>query len=355
MASPGFSIRRVKLALLSACVVGLSVSVVHAQEPDEITPKVGPDAYAAVAGATAVHRHAKSTNFPNQQPRHEVLFGSHLAARSNDDPGSGSGYGALRYPADLTYQGGAVVEETESHAIYMLPNGSCPISTCWGNPEGFLRDYGKSEMIHITDQYVGVTANHRYTVGTRAKISFAPQSTPFTDADMETIVYTVASALGKTGYGHLYHVFLPQGTDECFTSAFTECYSPDKPSTFFFCAYHGSFDDSQGNHYLYSVEPYQNVGGCNVRPGTPNGQLVDSTDNVLSHETTETITDPDGTAWWNSLDNGLYGQEIGDECSFVVITSTSGYFDPSNVTLNNKPYSIQPEYNNLRHACTTAP
>ena len=37
-----------------------------------------------------------------------------------------------------------------------------------------------------------------------------------------------------------------------------------------------------------------------------------------SHETFETITDPDGTAWWNSLDNGLFGQEIGDECSFLL-------------------------------------
>lgn len=121
------------------------------------------------------------------------------------------------------YQGGAVAEETVSHAIYLLPNGSCSISACWGNPEGFLRDFGKSEMIHITDRYVGTTANHRYTVGTRAKISFTPSSTPFTDADMQAVVHAVASALGKTGYGHLYHVFLLPGTDECFDNTFTVC------------------------------------------------------------------------------------------------------------------------------------
>ena len=36
-------------------------------------------------------------------------------------------------------------------------------------------------------------------------------------------------------------------------------------------------------HVLYSVEAYQNVPGSNVRAGTPNGELVDSTNNDLSH------------------------------------------------------------------------
>src|SRR6266700_5550876 len=66
------------------------------------------------------------------------------------------------------------------------------------------------------------------------------------------------------------------------------------------------------------LSPFRDNFGCSSRPGTPNGQLADSTNNVLSHETFETITDPDGTAWWNSLDNGLFGQEIGDECSFII-------------------------------------
>jgi hypothetical protein len=103
------------------------------------------------------------------------------------------------------------------------------------------------------------------------------------------------------------------------------------------------------------VEPFQNVDGCQSFPGGPNGQLADSTNNVLSHETFETITDPDGTAWWNSADNGLYGQEIGDECSFLLFTPTAVYFDPSIERLDGALYAAQPEYNNQRHACTTEP
>jgi hypothetical protein len=62
----------------------------------------------------------------------------------------------------------------------------------------------------------------------------------------------------------------------------------------------------------------------------------------------------------NSLDHGLLGEEIGDECSFVMFIANGNnpplqYFDPSNVTLNSNKYTIQPEYNNDDHACTTRP
>lgn len=133
----------------------------------------------------------------------------------------------------------------------------------------------------------------------------------------------------------------------------TQCYSPDVSSSFFFCAYHGYATDPVGGNFLYSAEPYQNVFGCSVQPGTPNGQVADSTNNVLSHETFETITDPLITAWYNTADNGLYGEEIGDECSFLFFTATNVYFGPNSVRLNGKSYAIQPEYSNVQHACST--
>jgi hypothetical protein len=61
----------------------------------------------------------------------------------------------------------------------------------------------------------------------------------------------------------------------------------------------------------------------------------------------------------NILDNGLFGEEVGDECSFLIFIpsgkNVTVYFDPSNVTQNGKKNVAQPEYNNSRHACTTAP
>src|SRR5215469_8198870 len=55
---------------------------------------------------------------------------------------------------------------------------------------------------------------------------------------------------------------------------------------------------------------------------------------TCSHEVFETITDPDRTAWRNSLNNGIFGEGIGDECSFLIFTPNAVYFDPSAVTLN---------------------
>lgn len=320
------------------------------------------DRYVA-SQAQNVKRHAWPANTPAARSMREMaLSSSHdTSVAATNAPDSGG----PRFPADLSYHGGSVVVSMENHAIYLHPKGGCTIAGCWGNPERFLRDLGKSDFIHVVDQYIGSTANNRYTVAEeRTNINYTPPTNPFTDTDMLAIVHAVVVSRAEdkhyaTGYGHEYHVFLPPGQDECFTSTFTVCYSPDNLSTFFFCAYHGSADFDDIGHVLYSVEPFQDVGGCSSRPGTPNGQLVDSTNNVLSHEMFETITDPDGTAWWNSLDNGLFGQEIGDECSFLIFipsgNSVAVYFDPSNVTLNDRNYAAQPEYNNGRHACTTAP
>jgi len=270
------------------------------------------------------------------------------------NPNAAPDAGGPRYPGDLEYHGGQVVPFMQHHAIYMNANGACTIAGCWGDPEGFLSDLGQSDFIHVVDQYTG--GSGPYTVaGTHFMVNYHPNAQPFTDADMLAIVHAAASLTGQAGYGNEYHVFLPPGQDECFNLGFKICYSPDDPKTFFFCAYHGSATFSDLGHVLYSVEPFQDNSGCSSRPGTPNGQLADSTNNVLSHEVFETITDPDGTAWWNSLDNGIFGEEIGDECSFLLFTPANVYFDPSNVTLNGKSYVAQPEYNNVRHACTTAP
>ena len=70
------------------------------------------------------------------------------------------------------------------------------------------------------------------------------------------------------------------------------------------------------------------------RPG-PNGQIADSTNNVLSQELIEIVTDAELNASWNGLDVGTYAEEIGDECEFIQRTANEGNFDP-NVTLNNR-------------------
>jgi hypothetical protein len=338
--------RAIGIPTLAGGLFFLAATGAHAQSTDlqqkQITVKPTDTDNQAAKQATVLFRKAWSGRKPGAIPESNRTFSASKAG-NGESSSHGGGDNPPRFPGDLVYQGGAVVEVAESHAIYLLPNGTCPIATCWGNPEGFLRDLGKSEFIHITDQYVGRHSPNRYTVGQRAMVPFTPSSVPLTDNDVLAVIHAVASVTGQTGYGHIYHVFLPQGTDECFDSTFTICASN------VFCAYHSSADFTDIGHILYSVEPFANVIGCQVKPGTPNGSLVDSTNDVVSHELIETITDPDGTGWWNSVGEGMFGEEIADECVFFFSPSFS---DPAIISVQGPLYALQPEYNNRQHACT---
>jgi hypothetical protein len=293
--------------------------------------------------------------------RNHVHHAAGLAGKPfNQDaprPGAGAGRGIDgdsrdRYPGDLQTLGGPVVASLQSHAVFVNPTAACPAPSCWGDPEGFLADLGQSDFIHVVDQYVGAHEDNRYTLGDRVIVT-APLTNPMYDFDIVAVVHAAATATGQTGYGHEYHVFLPPGQDLCF-SGFDVCYSPDNPNTFAFCAYHGSVDFPDIGHVLFSAQPYQNVFGCAVRPGTPNGALADSTNNVLSHELIETITDPDPPdAWFNILNSGIFFYEIADECTFITnLFEGPPAWDPSIWSVNGKRYATQPEYSNLRHACT---
>src|SRR5262249_2387791 len=135
--------------------------------------------------------------------------------------------GRARYPGDISYQGGSVVAGAQSHAVYVLNSAAnCTSPACWGNPEQFLQDLGASEFVKIVDQYTGSADKHRYTAGSHVFFNFPPPVQPLTDIDMLVLVHAVAAQTKQTGYGHIYHVFLPPGTDECFDSTFAHCYSP---------------------------------------------------------------------------------------------------------------------------------
>jgi hypothetical protein len=250
------------------------------------------------------------------------------------------------YPADLSYFGGPLVKSAQSHPVYV----DCP-ETCWGNPVNFLNHLFKGTFIHVADQYVGSTANGRYTVGTAGVVTY-PILTTLSDNDILQIVHTAASALGS-GYDHIYHVFLPKGVDLCFVGT-TACYSPDNAATFAFCAYHGSVTFSDIGHVLFTAEPYQNVPGCAIVQPSPNGALVDSTSSVLGHETFETITDPDPPTGWVAVNSGgVFGEEIGDLCPGVDLTGP--FFQDPVSSIFGKKYEVQPEYSNRYHACAFVP
>jgi hypothetical protein len=342
--------KRTASAVLVSCLAVLSLRAGAQQKPVI-------ESVSGVAPVQGLHRGAffpMGTTRPGSREQLQKLA-SPFSGTAAAAPTSSNG---RRYPADLTYQGGLVIQNSTQHAVFVNPSSGCPANSCWGNPIGFLSDFSYSSMIHVTDPYVGSNSGNRYPVGTNYKLTGFTSldgGTAFTDFDMANIAYYIASVTNGFGSNNMYHLFLVPGQDVCFDNTYKVCYSPDHNATFDFCAYHSYAYDNAGNTVFYSVEPFNGVDGCSVKPGTPNGVVEDSTNNSLSHEEVETITDGQGDGWWNTQAVALFGEENSDECSFVTFTATNAYFDPSTVRLNHKWYAIQPEYSNQQHACVTGP
>jgi hypothetical protein len=326
----------------------------------------------AAADATEIFQHllAARTDAGAAAKRSDrASSAAQLAARSagsahssDGSRGEGEEEDQLRFPGTLSnFFGGPTLPVAQSHPIFLAsPDGTtCPANTCWGDPDAFLTDFGHSGLSHITDQYVGQHADNRYTLGDQFVLQFTRSATPLIDAQIRAIVHAVAVFSGESGLSHEFHVFLPPGQDECRSAAHTSCYAPDGGGTFTFCAYHSAVNFQDIGIVLYSVEPFQNVDGCNVRPGTVNGQTVDSTNSTLSHELIETITDPLGNAWFNVTSNDTFGEEIGDECELLAIIEQGNNFfvfgDPTEFRVGRHRYATQPEWSNEDHGCAIRP
>jgi hypothetical protein len=257
------------------------------------------------------------------------------------------------YPDDVekTVSTGKTIVTSQHHPIYInCPSPSTP-TTCWGNPAAFLVNLDASSMIHLSDQYTGSTTNGRYTVGTQyaASVTIYPGTSgvpTLGENDLLGLVHSAAKLSGS-GYGHIYHLFIPKGVDTCMDEG--PCYSPDNANTFVFCAYHYSvkFSDIASPVY-YTVEPYQGplpapLLSCAVPTGTPNGQLVDSMATSLLHETFETITDPDINTGYRAVNSSL--GEVGDLCEGFLF----------GVAMNSHTYAVQAIYSDKYEACATTP
>jgi hypothetical protein len=74
-----------------------------------------------------------------------------------------------------------------------------------------------------------------------------------------------------------------------------------------FAGYHNSFVDSAGQLVRYAVIP-DPIGNDQVSGLTTFQQQTAAS----SHEMAESITDPDGTSWWDNTNDATSGDEIGD-------------------------------------------
>jgi hypothetical protein len=227
----------------------------------------------------------------------------------------------------------------------------------------YFTDMSGSNYLNILSQYPGVCgppnlANQtpcfgavtvgQTTVDTRAYTTHAGTAAdPLTDADMQAEVNRVITNQTLTpGLNMEFFVFLGAGVIECMSAGTCDNTFPG------FCAYHSSFQ-LNGNTVVYAVMPNaDSLSGCgeSISSG-PNQLAADREIIALSHEFSESITDPrvnDFLAW----DDTVANREIGDNCNTdgnPVLGSIAG--DGSNTTINGHPYVLQTEWSNDDDAC----
>ncbi len=254
-------------------------------------------------------------------------------ARDRDDT-------KLKYPADLVRKKGPVMKMAAAFNIYVnCPSGG---ESCWGDPEGFQRNLTGSNFAALLTQYTKSPPSD-YTLGGTFSVKYHTYTKLFYQNDLLSVLHAALAKNGmKAGYGVMYHIFLPKGTDTCFDRT-RACYSPDHPGTFNFCAYHESVsfkDVSQA--VIASVEPYQKVDGCASRASQDASALTNSTASTLVHETFESITDPGPPfAWFNFT----FFSEVADLCETF----------QWKIAIGSATYSVQPMYSNHYHACAAGP
>lgn len=119
-----------------------------------------------------------------------------------------------------------------------------------------------------------------------------------------------------------------------------------------FCGYHDSTNwggNSLGVQFAFIGDPTSRQTGCYAQSNSPNGNFgADAMASVIAHELIETVTDPTGTAWFDSFNgSSTNGYEDADMCAWnfgSVYRTANG--SSANYSSGGKNYLLQQEWVN---------
>ena len=301
-------------------------------------------AAAALVGVASVAQAGDSAPSPRDGHAFGIVPAMHAASMT-----LGSG--------NLTYHGGPVEHTNKTYAIYWVPSGYSVSSDYESLINRFFTDVaadsGKTSNVYYSDtQYSDGSGHVAYSSsfgGSYVDTSPLPAngcadsytSVCLSDAQIQAEIQRVVTANGwPTGGTTEYFMFTAKGIGSCLNSS--EC------AFSYYCAYHSSFG-SGSSEVLYANMPYADTatnGTCDAGQH-PNGSDADATLNVTSHEHNETITDPNGNAWYDRR-----GYENGDKCAWKFGTEIgSTAYGQYNQLINGHPYQLQQEYSNATSRC----
>jgi hypothetical protein len=206
---------------------------------------------------------------------------------------------------------------------YIDGNGSVDLG--YGETHEFkvITQYYETGPVYITQSHLGLNSGAIYDSST------PPHNV--TDANVRAEVLKVTNNNPRTDT--IYEVFLP-ATSYSSDGPYTSCGGGNVA----YCAYHGNFSHGSSD-VKYASMPYPSCGGCQ----SSGFSATQNFEHFISHETREAVTDPDGTAWWDSL-----GYEADDKCAW----SPTPFTDSSTGTnQDGTAFAYQYEWSNANHGC----
>jgi hypothetical protein len=279
------------------------------------------------------------------------------------------GLGTSSNRENLQYHGGGVLHANTTYAIYWLPSGATVSSKYTSVINEYFTNValasGATSNVYATDMqyYDGEGA-----ISTKSSFggSFIDKTTPIpddcsaeyqgtpvtvsgcvTDADLQAEVSRAIAAAGWTpGQGKEFFIFTPRSVGSCLSSSSKEC------SYTLYCAYHSSYTDSLSRQVIYANIADPDTTGVGVSGVCdsyqhPNGDWADAAISIASHEHSESMTDPFGTAWFDAA-----GNEDGDKCAWnfgtPLGTATYGKY---NQLIGKGKYYVQQEWSNASQSC----
>jgi hypothetical protein len=262
--------------------------------------------------------------------------------------------------SNLIYNGGPVLDTNTAYAIFWAPSNYPMAASYQSLIRRFYTDVAAAtDASATTNAYFADTQYGPGTVGSTVTTAGSLRNfstfggsyvdtTPIkngcrdrytsicvTDSQVATEVASDLSRAGwSAGSGKIFFMFTPKGVGSC--------YSSNSCSFSQWCAYH-----SWSGNLIYANMPFADTvsRACDVgyHPNKNIDPNADATINVASHEHNESITDPFGSAWFNSS-----GSENGDLCAWTFGTVGS---NQANQTINGDPYILQREWSNLSAGC----
>ncbi|HYM54029.1 MAG TPA: IPT/TIG domain-containing protein [Solirubrobacteraceae bacterium] len=269
----------------------------------------------------------------------------------------------------VAYHGGPVMPSNTNYALYWDPTGAPAYPA--GYESGLNRYFedlahdsgGVQNTDSVLTQYkdeAGEFANYNSHFGgplidTDPYPANGCPSAPicFTDEQLRTEItkYVEAHKL-PMDLQHEYFLLTPPGVESCFEALGHSC--SDGAAHPSYCAYHGDIPGAKAV-IVYANDPYVNGMNCDFGEEHPNNNPSDATiGGGLAHEHSESVTDPELNAWYDSK-----GREVGDKCrTFKAATEFGAPLgkapDGSNYNqlINGDLYWYQQEWSNEAGECT---